>query len=233
MTAQAKTIKIYGERGPNPTKVAMLLKELQIPYEAIPLSLKEVKQPEYLTVNPNGRMPAIYDPNTDLTLWESGAIIQYLIERYDKQRKLSFEPGTNEAYLTNQWLFFQVTGQGPYYGQAIWFQKHHSEPLPSAQERYAKEIARVTSVLEGHLKKQKEKYRDESGDGPWLVGNRITYADIAFVSWQWIVSRIDGFAFDKKLFNADDYHEVNEWLDRMYARPAIRQVVEEQVKGRY
>jgi len=62
-------------------------------------------------------MPAIHDPNRDLTLWESGAIIEYLIEVYDKKQKLSFPAGSNEAYLAKQWLYFQVSGQGPYFGQ--------------------------------------------------------------------------------------------------------------------
>lgn len=75
-----------------------------------------------------------------------------------------------------------MSGQGPYYGQAAWFTKFHPEQLPSAQERYYKEIKRVTSVLEGHLQKQ-----DKGQDGPWLVGNKFSYADLAFVPWQYIV----------------------------------------------
>ncbi|KAJ6088361.1 hypothetical protein N7486_009622 [Penicillium sp. IBT 16267x] len=70
---------------------------------------------------PNGRLPAIYDPNTDLRLWESGAIVEYLVERYDTSRKISFESGSMEAQLARQWLFFQASGQGPYYGQACRF----------------------------------------------------------------------------------------------------------------
>lgn len=75
-----KPIKVWGKGGPNPPKVAILLEELGVPYEAIAVPLADVKKPEYLAVNPNGHLPSIYDPNTDLTLWESGAIVEYLIE---------------------------------------------------------------------------------------------------------------------------------------------------------
>jgi glutathione S-transferase len=227
MSTEFKPIKVYGKGGPNPPKVTMLLKELEIPHEIIPIGFADVKKPDFLAINPNGRMPAIYDPNTGLTLWESGAIFLYLIERYDPERKLSFEPGSSESHHASQWLFYQVSGQGPYYGQANWFKSLHPEPVPSALERYTKEIARVTAVLEGHLKKQKEKYGE--GDGPWLVGGKMSYADIAFMSWQWIFSRI--LTFEKDFYNPDDFPEVREWLDRMYARPAVKQVVDEQIEA--
>ena len=113
MSSQIKPIKVWGAGGPNPPKVAIVLEELGLPYEKVLISLTEVKQPDYLEINPNGRIPAIYDPNTDLTLWESGAIVLYLIERYDTEHKISFPAGSNEEVLAKQWLFFQVSGQGP------------------------------------------------------------------------------------------------------------------------
>jgi glutathione S-transferase len=109
-----KPIKVWGQGGPNPPKVAMVLEELGIPYEIEPLPISEVKSPKYLAINPNGRLPAIQDPNTGITLWESGAIVEYLIETYDKEYKLSFPAGTTEYFHAKQWLFFQTTGQGPY-----------------------------------------------------------------------------------------------------------------------
>ena len=105
--ASLQPIKIYGKHGPNPPKVAMLCNELSVPYEVEPVSFPDLKKPDFLAVNPNGRMPAIHDPNTGLTLWESGAIIEYLVEKYDKDQKLSFAPGSPESYLAKQWLFFQ------------------------------------------------------------------------------------------------------------------------------
>jgi glutathione S-transferase len=105
--ASIKPVEIYGKHGPNPPKVRMLAEELGLPYDLKDVSFADVKKPEFLALNPNGRMPAIHDPNTDLTLWESGAIIEYLVEKYDTERKVSFEPGSKEAYLAKQWLYFQ------------------------------------------------------------------------------------------------------------------------------
>jgi glutathione S-transferase len=105
--ASIKPIVLYGAAGPNPTKVRMLIEELGLPHEIKQVDFAKVKGPEFTAINPNGRMPAIYDPNTDLTLWESGAIIEYLIEKYDTKHTLSFEPNSNEAWLAKQWLYFQ------------------------------------------------------------------------------------------------------------------------------
>ncbi|KAK4239907.1 glutathione S-transferase [Achaetomium macrosporum] len=223
MSAQSniKPIKVYGKGGPNPPKVAMILQELGIPHEIIDIPFSDVKKPEYLAVNPNGRMPAIYDPNTDFTLWESGAILEYIIEKYDKDQKLSFPPGSNEAYLAKQWLFFQTTGQGPYYGQAVWFSKYHPEKVPSAIDRYLNEANRVTGVIEGHLAKQKELYGDKEGfDGPWFVGNKLSYVDFAFVPWQAIAAGYFAETFPDK-FKVDDYPLVKEWLAKLKARKSV------------
>lgn len=215
MSTSIKPIKVYGEGGANPPKVVMILEELGLPYENIEVPYSEIKNPEYLKINPNGRIPSIYDPNTDLTLWESGAIIEYLVEKYDKDHKLSYPAGSNEAFQTKQWLFFQATGQGPYYGQAVWFTKYHEEKLPSALERYIKEIHRVTGVLEDWLAQKKAS--SPGADGPWLVGDRITYADIAFVVWQSIVAQV----FEER-YSPDDFPHVKEWLDRLVSRPAVK-----------
>lgn len=146
-SSDIKPIKVWGRGGPNPPKVAMILELLSLPHEFVPITFADVKKPEYLAINPNGRLPAIHDPNTDLTIWESGAIVEYLVDRYDKDHKYSSAPGTNDYYLAKQWLAFQISGQGPYYGQAVWFTRLHHERLPSATERYEKEVGRVTGVL--------------------------------------------------------------------------------------
>ncbi|KAK4447987.1 glutathione S-transferase-like protein [Podospora aff. communis PSN243] len=216
MSAQSdlKPIKLWGNGGPNPPKVRILLEELGLPYEVVPVAWADVKQPGYLAVNPNGRLPSIQDPNLDLTLWESGAIVEYLIERYDKEHKLSFPAGTVESYHAKQWLFFQATGQGPYFGQAVWFTKFHHEQLPSAKERYVKEIKRVTGVLEGWLEKQKGIYGE--GDGPWLVGNKLSFADLSFILWQKTAERML-----PEDYSVDEYPLVKEWLAKMVARPSV------------
>ncbi|KAF1938888.1 glutathione S-transferas-like protein [Clathrospora elynae] len=215
-SSSIKPIKIYGKHGPNPPKIIMLAEELGLPYEVVDTQFTDVKKPEYLAVNPNGRMPAIHDPNTGLTLWESGAIIEYLVEKYDTKHSISFKAGSNEAYLAKQWLFYQVSGQGPYFGQAMWFTIYHSEQLPSAQDRYYAEIKRVTGVLEDHLKKQVK-----GKDGPWLVGGKYSFADMAFVPWQAIAGAVLGQKVDLKEFT-----EVSAWIEKMKARKSIGPVLE-------
>lgn len=223
MSSQIKPIKVWGQGGPNPPKVAIILEELGLPYEIVPIPFSDVKKPEYLAINPNGRVPSIHDPNTDITLWESGAILEYLIERYDKTHRFSFAPGTPESYHAKQWLFFQTTGQGPYYGQAVFFKKFHPEHLPSAIERFVKEINRVTGVLDGHLARQKEKYGGTAGgDGPWLVGNKLSYADIAFIPWQSGIPK----AVTKEEYDEDKYPNMKEWLDNMTSREAVKKILE-------
>lgn len=221
-STQLKPIKVWGKGGPNPPKVAIVLKELGIPHEIIQIPLSDVKSPDYVAINPNGRLPSIQDPNTGITLWESGAIMLYLIDRYDPEHKLSFAPGTPEWYHAQQWLFFQTSGQGPYYGQAAWFTKFHHERLPSAVERYVKEAHRVTAVLEGHLTRQREALSEEAiaaSGGPWLVGNKYSYADLAWVSWQTILPMVvtaeDGLDLGQYLVVAD-------WVARMNKRESVR-----------
>lgn len=207
-------ITIYGKHGPNPPKVRMLCEELDLPYNLQDTQFTDLKKPEFLAINPNGRMPAIHDPNTDLRLWESGAILEYLVEKYDTEHRISFPAGSHEAQHAHQWLFFQVSGQGPYYGQAVWFTKYHSEQIESAKERYYKEIERVTSVLDGHLQKQ-----DKGTDGPWLVGGKFSYADLSFVPWQ-VMAGVLGDKIDVKKYTA-----VSDWLERLKKREAIGKVV--------
>jgi len=221
MSSQIKPIKVWGQGGPNPPKVAIMLGELGVPYEVNPIPFSDIKKPEYLAINPNGRLPAIQDPNTGITLWESGAIVEYLIERYDTDHRLSFAPGTPESYHAKQWLYFQTTGQGPYYGQAAWFKKFHQEQLPSAIERYVNEVNRVSGVLDGYLAQQKQEHGD-SADGPWLVGNKLSYADLSFISWQKVIAVI----LAKEEYNEDKFPHLKEWLGKMTSREKVKTVLE-------
>ncbi|RYO89776.1 hypothetical protein DL766_002637 [Monosporascus sp. MC13-8B] len=206
-----KPITLYSHHlGPNPWKVALVLEELNIPYKTKFVDIKAVKQEPYILLNPNGRLPTIEDPNTGLTLWESGAIVEYLIERYDNDHKISYAEAP-ETYLAKQWLFFQVSGQAPYYGQAAWFMRYHPEKLPSAIKRYVDEMHRVTGVLEKGLEK-----------GDWLVGDKYTYADLSFFAWQRWVPRFAGEDIYEK------FPKVGAWIKRMESRPAVRKVMEDQ-----
>ena len=134
--------------------------------------------------------------------------------------KLSFKPGTPEYYHAKQFMYFQVSGQGPYYGQMAWFQKFHHEKVPSAVERYQKEIKRVTGVLDGILAEQK-KLHGTANNGPWLVGDHMSYVDIAFVMWQVVA---DKFTSDED-FNPADYPLAKEWVDKMAAREKIAPIL--------
>ncbi|RYP83973.1 hypothetical protein DL770_005275 [Monosporascus sp. CRB-9-2] len=206
-----KPITLYShEQGPNPWKVAIVLEELNIPYTSKFVEFKDLKQEPYTLLNPNGRVPAIEDPNTSVTLWESGAIVEYLIEQYDKDHKISYAEAP-ETYLAKQWLFFQVSGQGPYYGQAIWFSVYHPEKLPSAIKRYVDEMLRVTGVLEKALEK-----------GDWLVGDKCTYADLSFIPWQRAVPKFAGEDIYEK------FPKVGAWMKRMESRPAVKKALEDQ-----
>ena len=216
-TSSLQPITIYGKNGPNPPKVRILCEELNIPYTLIDTPFPSLKEPDFLAINPNGRIPAIHDPNTNLTLWESGAILEYLVDKYDTDHALSFPPGSNDAQLARQWLFFQVSGQGPYYGQAVWFSKYHPEQVASAQDRYYREIERVTGVLNAHLDKQ-----DKGVDGPWLVGGRFSYVDLAFVCWQLGIERM----LEGKV-DLSRYTEVKGWVERMKKRERVGKVVGE------
>lgn len=100
---------------------------------------------------------------------ESNAILQYLVEKYDKEHKIFINDG-EEKYAQLQWLYFQASGQGPYFGQVPWFLYYHPEKVPTAVERYRGEVKRVFGVLESVLSKQE-----------WLVGGRPTIADISFI----------------------------------------------------
>ncbi|KAL8709796.1 MAG: hypothetical protein Q9220_005582 [cf. Caloplaca sp. 1 TL-2023] len=225
MASHIQPIKIYGQGGPNPPKIAILVQELGLPHEIIPIPLSDVKTPSYLALNPNGRLPTIHDPNTNITLWETGAIIEYLIETYDsKDLRLSFPPGTPEAWHAKQWLFFQTSGQGPYYGQAGWFIRFHPEKIPGAIDRYVKEVHRISDVLDKWLAKQKEEFAGKAGgdDGPWLVGNKMSYADLAFVSWQMVIKAL----LSKEQYDEGEYPHVQGWMARMGARKAVKEVME-------
>ncbi|KAK9448929.1 glutathione S-transferase [Limtongia smithiae] len=215
-----KPIVLWGSRGPNPPKVAFVLKELDLPFEHAPIEFSEVKQAKYLAINPNGRLPSIQDPNTNLTLWESGAIVEYLVEKYDTEYKISFAPDTPEYWHARQYLYFQTTGQGPYFGQVVWFIRAHEEKLPSAVGRYVKEVIRVTTVLESILAKEKEIYPDT--DGPWLVGNKYSYADLSFLPWYSVMKAV----LTPEQFDVTSSPLVSEWLTKITERPAIKSVLQ-------
>ncbi|KAK8051369.1 URE2 protein [Apiospora rasikravindrae] len=213
--------------GPNPWKVVMILEELGVPYEEIFPDPSTIKQEPYTSLNPNGRIPTIQDPNTGITLWESGAIIEYLVDTYDKEKKLSFDTSP-EKYHVKQFLIFQVSGQGPYYGQLVFFQYFHPEKVKSAIQRYEEQTLRVISVLDKCLEGKEYlvggKCRSVFG---WQNMNLIvcylsTYADISFIAWETVAQAVVP-EFGQKTKQYANYHA---WLQRLMARPAIAKTLE-------
>ncbi|MDI1485720.1 MAG: hypothetical protein OHK93_003909 [Ramalina farinacea] len=136
----SKPLKLYSSIGvPNPPKVAIILEELQLPYSTSLLDFPSMKQDPYTSINPNGRVPALQDPNTGITVWESSACIEYLLDTYDRDNTLRYTDGP-ELYLQKSWMALQVSGQGLYYGQRTWFLRHHPEKnIKSAIDRYGNE----------------------------------------------------------------------------------------------
>ncbi|MCJ1402418.1 hypothetical protein MMC11_005638 [Xylographa trunciseda] len=210
----SKPIKLYSHAtGPNPWKVVIILEELGLKYETTYVDMADMHTPKFEHINPNGRAPAIEDPNTGVTLWESGAIIQYLVENYDPEYTLHSK-SVPDKYYENQYLMFQMSGQGPYFGQAAWFTAFHHEKLPSAQDRYIKEIKRVTKVLDACLQGKE-----------YLVGGKCSYADLSFLTWYGMMGFLDpSGALQKDL---DSNANWKAWMDRLMARPAVKKTLEE------
>ncbi|KAM0339118.1 hypothetical protein ACHAPU_011071 [Fusarium lateritium] len=199
--------------GPNPWKVIFLLEELGLPYELKVIHASTIKSPPLTDLNPNGRVPVVIeDPNRDIVLWESGAVLTYFIQEYDKGQTLTYSKDSYEAHQQNQWLFFQTSGQGPYFGQAAWFKFHHPERVQSAIDRYVNEIHRVLGVLEKSLEGKQ-----------WLVGDKMTFADMAFVSYNSMLF----LAFECTPEEAlKKYPNVEAWNYRMISRDSWKKVME-------
>nr|AEG19534.1 glutathione S-transferase [Glaciozyma antarctica] len=170
------TLYTHGQ-GPNGWKVVFALRALGLTYESKYLDFATAQQKEasFVTIQPNGRIPCLVDhQNGDFAIWESDAILLYIVDTYDKEHKISVTDPKEKAQ-TNQWLFFQSSGQGAYFGQAAHFKLFAPEKIPYGVTRYTNEVARVSQVMEDVLAKQ-----------PFLVGNKVTIADLSFIPWNTI-----------------------------------------------
>ncbi|CCM01922.1 uncharacterized protein FIBRA_03995 [Fibroporia radiculosa] len=198
-------------RGPNGWKVEFVLTELGLSYESIHLQFGEMKQPSYTKYNPNGRIPTLIDhKNNDFTVWESDAILVYLVEKYDTAHRISAVTPEDKIHQL-QWLFFQSSGQGPYFGQLFYFDKFHPVKIPTAVDRYRKEILRVFGVLNGVLSKQE-----------WLVGGKYTIADISFISWNAIV--LDPAAVDLGVNVETEFPALYNWNQKLVSLESVKKV---------
>lgn len=194
-------IELYTAATPNGHKVSIALEELGLEYRVHPLDFnkKEQKAPDYLKINPNGRIPAIIDRDAgDFAVFESGAILLYLAEKTGQLLPADAK-GRSQVI---QWLMFQMGGVGPMQGQANVFFRYFDEKIPSAIARYQNETRRLYEVLDTRL---------QSVD--FLAGD-YSIADIATYPWvrvhEWAGVSVDGLT------------ALQAWMQRMAERPAVQ-----------
>ncbi|KAJ7784663.1 glutathione S-transferase [Mycena metata] len=209
----SKPIMLYTAGTPNGRKVSILLEELkaayglEYDYQKIEIGKNQQKEPWFIAMNPNGRIPVIVDRARDnFTVFETGAILLYLQQYYDKEGRFSFDPKTqpNECSEVVQWMFWANAGLGPMMGQAGHFKNAAPEKIPYAQNRYIDETKRLLGVLEIRLK-----------DREYLVGEKASLAD--FNGWTW-VSAHKNVGVD----SLDEWPGVKRWFDRIGARDAVK-----------
>ncbi|CAG2157662.1 glutathione S-transferase N-terminal domain-containing protein [Cupriavidus numazuensis] len=204
-------IQLYSLPTPNGVKVSTMLEETGLPYEPhlVRFDHNDQFSPEFLSLNPNNKIPAIIDPNgpggKPLPLWESGAILLYLADKSGKL--IPADPA--ERYETIQWLMFQMGGIGPMFGQVGFFNrfagKEYEDKRP--RDRYAAESRRLLNVLNQRL-----------ADRPWIMGEQYTIADIATFPW---VRNLVGFYEAGELVGIGDFPHVTRALEAFVARPAV------------
>ncbi len=209
-------LQLYSLNTPNGVKVSIMLEETGLLYEPhlVDITDDDQKTPEFLSLNPNGKIPAILDPDgpggKPLALFESGAILIYLAEKTGQF--LPADPA--RRYETIQWLMFQMGGVGPMFGQVGFFHKFAGREFEDKRprDRYAAEARRLLGVLDGRLAGRE-----------WIVGNDYTIADIATLGW---VRNLIGFYEARELVGYDDFANVDAWLQRGLARPALQRGLE-------
>lgn len=203
-------IEIYTANTPNGIKIPIALEEMKIDYELILVDLakRDQKRPEFLTINPNGRIPVIVDTDVldsngePLSIFESGAILLYLAEKYDKLQGKS----AADRVRMLEWLFFQMGGIGPMFGQVSFFKSSDVYPSENAVVRFQEEARRLTGVLESRLE-----------NNQWLAGSQYTIADIANYGWLRYAESAG--------IKLPDYPAVRVWREAMESRLAIRKAL--------
>ena len=191
---------------PNGHKITMFLEEAGLPYEIKPVNIGRGDQfkPEYLKISPNNKMPAIVDNDPlgggePLSIFESGAILQYLAEKTGKFMPAS----TRERYVVLEWLFWQVGGLGPMLGQNHHFNRYAPEKIPYAIDRYVNETRRLYGVLEQRLEGR-----------AFIEGKRYTIADMA--AYPWIVP------YAAQSMQLEDFPNLQRWFEHIAQRDATR-----------
>ncbi|KAL2840045.1 glutathione S-transferase [Aspergillus pseudoustus] len=197
-------ITLYTCSTPNGIKVSIALEELSLAYRVVPIDISSgaQKEPSFLAINPNGRIPAITD--FGLRVFESGAILQYLAETYDRDRTISYAPGTPEYWEQMSWLMFQMGGVGPMQGQANHFRLFAGEYSAYGIQRYTAETKRLYSVL-----------NDRLTVSPYLAGPKYTIADIANFGWV----RYAPLALE---INLNEFPALKRWHSVILERSAVQ-----------
>lgn len=204
-------ITLYTLGTPNGVKISVALSILGVPYKShlIDITTNIQKEPWFLEhVNPNGRIPGIIDtteggPSKPVRVFESGSILLYLADKYDKNHKISYAHGTPEYYETLQWLFFQNAGVGPMQGQANHFKIYAPEKIPYGIKRYTDETRRLYSVLETRLEQNKSGF---------LVGDHVSIADISTVGWV-------GGSYNMDIDLKSEFPQLHAWVERIIKIP--------------
>ena len=205
-------LQLYSLPTPNGVKVSIMLEETGLAYEPHLVSFDSNDQfsPEFLSLNPNNKIPAILDPNgpggEPLALFESGAILLYLAEKTGQL--LDQDPA--RRYQTLQWLMFQMGGIGPMFGQLGFFHKFAGRDYADKRprDRYVYESARLLGVLDQHLQ-----------DRDWMMGQDYSIADIALFPW---IRNLVGFYEAGELVQFERFANVRRVLDAFLARPAVQ-----------
>src|ERR1044072_5008400 len=205
-------LQLYSLNTPNGGKVSIMREETGLPYEAhlVDFGKDEQKSPEFLSLNPNGKIPAIIDPDgpggKPLPLWESGAILGYLAGKTDKM--IPLDPA--RMIETMQWVHFQASAVGPMFGQVGFFNKFSRKAFEDKRPlaRYVTESARLLDVLDKRL-----------ADRSWVMGADYSIADISLLGW---VRNLIGFYEARELVGFDRFLHVRRWLNRGLARPAVQ-----------
>ena len=209
-------LQLYSLPTPNGVKVSIMLEEIGLPYEAhrVDLGKQEQRTPEFLSLNPYGKIPAIIDPagpgGKPLPLFESGAILLYLGEKTGKL--LPADPA--RRYESVQWLFFQMAAMGPMFGQVGFFHKLAGREIEDKRplERYRDEARSVLAVVETRF-----------AERTWIMGDEYTIADIAMLGW---VRNLVGYYDAGELVGFEDFKRTSAWLERGLARPAVKRGLE-------
>lgn len=205
-------LQLYSLPTPNGVKVSIMLEEIGLPYEVhkVAFDANDQLSPEFLSLNPNNKIPAILDPQgpggKPLPLFESGAILVYLAEKTGKL----IPQGPARRYEALQWVMFQMGGVGPMFGQLGFFHKFAGKDYEDKRprDRYVAEAKRLLGVLDRHLEGR-----------AWMLGDDYGIADIAIFPW---VRNLVGFYGAGELVGFDAFGQVRRVLDAFVARPAVQ-----------